>query len=102
MDPDHREKLAQIAEMYYISKLTQQQIAARTGYSRSMISRLLSEAEQEGVVEITINYPHQRNIELEHQLIAMLDLKTARILLRAIQAPSIKEEVLNDHTMLRQ
>lgn len=30
------------------------------------------------------------------------DLKTARILLRAIQAPSIIKEVLNDHTMLRQ
>lgn len=80
MDPDHLEKLAQIAEMYYLSKLTQQQIAARTGYSRSMISRLLTEAQQESVVEITINHPQQRNIELEHQLIAMLDLKTARIL----------------------
>lgn len=30
------------------------------------------------------------------------DLKTARILLRAIQAPSIVKEVLDDHTMLRQ
>ncbi len=28
------------------------------------------------------------------------DLKTARILLRAIQAPSIREEVLRDHPML--
>ena len=30
------------------------------------------------------------------------DLRTARILLRAIQAVSIKEEVLNDHPALRQ
>jgi hypothetical protein len=30
------------------------------------------------------------------------DLKTARILLRAIGAVSIREEVLNDHPMLRQ
>ena len=29
------------------------------------------------------------------------NLKTARILLRAIQAPSIVKEVLNDHTTLR-
>jgi hypothetical protein len=29
------------------------------------------------------------------------DLKTARILFRAIQSPSIREEVLNDHPMLR-
>ena len=30
------------------------------------------------------------------------DLKTARILFRAIQAPSIVKEVLTDHPMLRQ
>ena len=30
------------------------------------------------------------------------DLRTARILFRAIQAVSIREEVLNDHPMLRQ
>ena len=29
------------------------------------------------------------------------DLKTARILFRAIQSPSIREDVLNDHPMLR-
>jgi ribosomal protein S25 len=30
------------------------------------------------------------------------DLRTARILFRAIQAPSIQEDVLNDHPALRQ
>lgn len=30
------------------------------------------------------------------------DLKTARILFRAIQAPSIREDVLNDHPILRE
>jgi hypothetical protein len=30
------------------------------------------------------------------------DVRTARILFRAIQAPSIKEDVLNDHPALRQ
>jgi hypothetical protein len=30
------------------------------------------------------------------------DLRTARILFRAIQAPSIKQDVLNDHPILRQ
>jgi DNA-binding transcriptional regulator LsrR (DeoR family) len=81
MDADRRyEQLAQIAEMYYISRLTQEQIAARTGYSRSMISRFLTEAYKAGVVEISINYPLQRNIELEHRLISLLDLQQARVL----------------------
>ena len=30
------------------------------------------------------------------------DLKTARILFRAIQSPSIKQEILNEHPVLRQ
>ena len=30
------------------------------------------------------------------------DMKTARILFRAIQADSIREDVLNDHPMLRE
>jgi hypothetical protein len=30
------------------------------------------------------------------------DLKTARILFRAIQAVSVREDVLNDHPILRQ
>jgi hypothetical protein len=30
------------------------------------------------------------------------DLKTARTLFRAIQAPSIREDVLNEHPMLGQ
>jgi hypothetical protein len=34
--------------------------------------------------------------------VAANDLRTARILLRAIQAVSMKEEVLNDHPALRQ
>ena len=78
---DRLEMLARIAGMYYEDNLSQAEIAARTGYSRSMISRLLAEARDEGVVEIRIRYPLERRTDLEPQLQEMLGLTVVRVLL---------------------
>ena len=64
----HRELLAQIAELYYDGGQTQTQIAALLRYSRSMISRYLTEARELGIVEIRINHPVQRRLDLEAAL----------------------------------
>jgi hypothetical protein len=40
--------------------------------------------------------------QIVHLCVKANDLKTARILLRAIRAESIREDVLNDHPILRQ
>ena len=40
MNGERLELLARVASMYYESDMTQAQVALRTGYSRSMISRL--------------------------------------------------------------
>lgn len=60
--------LAEIAAMYYLDGRSQNEIANEFGYSRSAISRLLSEAEEKGVVEHKIHFPALRNIELEEKL----------------------------------
>ncbi len=57
--------LANVASMYYLEKRTQAQIAERMGYSRSAISRLITEAENRGIVEIRVHSPIKRNVELE-------------------------------------
>ena len=44
--------LTDISEMYYIQGKTQSQIAHVLNFSRSTVSRLLTEARQEGIVEI--------------------------------------------------
>lgn len=49
--------LTRVAELYYEQGLTQEGISAELGYSRSAISRLLTEAREVGIVEITIHYP---------------------------------------------
>ena len=77
---EHRELLAQIAEMYYDAGQTQTQIASRLRYSRSMISRYLTEARELGVVEIRINHPVQRRLDLEAALKASYGLMSVRVL----------------------
>lgn len=82
MPESHLELLAQVASLYYEHNLKQEEIAARTGYSRSMISRLLNEAREKGVVEIHINYPLERCLDLEEALQTALGLRMVRVLQR--------------------
>ncbi len=86
MDAERIELLAQIAEMYYEHGLTQSQIAKRIGYSRSMVSRLLTEAREHHIVEICIRYPLQRLRELEQGLMANLHLEDVRVIQRGALA----------------
>ena len=72
-----RQLLAEVATLYYKEKKTQSQIGRRLGYSRSAISRLLTEAEQQGIVEITIKYPLSRDSALERRLKEKYHLEAA-------------------------
>lgn len=78
MDSNTRKQLlAEVANLYFKEKLTQAQIGRKLGYSRSAISRLLSEAEEQGVVEITIKYPISRDPILERHLKEKFHLEAA-------------------------
>jgi DNA-binding transcriptional regulator LsrR (DeoR family) len=78
MDSDtRRQLLAEVATLYYKEKRTQSQIGRRLGYSRSAISRLLTEAEHQGIVEITIKYPLSRDSLLERRLKDKYNLEAA-------------------------
>jgi deoxyribonucleoside regulator len=79
MDEEHFELLADVASMYYEDGLTQQEISVRLQYSRSRISRLLTEAQKEGVVEISINHPLARNRTMENKLQELFKLKAVRV-----------------------
>ncbi len=71
--------LAEVASKYYKARQTQEEIALALGYSRSAISRLLSEAEQEGIISVEINYPMQRDDALEKGLKQKYGLKDALV-----------------------
>ncbi len=80
LSDERLEMLAQIAELYFVRGLNQAQIAERTSYSRSMISRLLTEARDQGVVEIRIHHPLRRSTTLERALQSRFDLVHVRVI----------------------
>lgn len=57
--------LADVAEMYYIEQKNQAEIAKAVGVTRSMISRMLTEARESGIVKIRIQKPMQSDPDLE-------------------------------------
>lgn len=88
MDDQHFELLAQVASLYFEHNLKQDEIARRIGYSRSMVSRLIAEAQEKGVVEVRINYPMLRCLDLEEALQQALNLRIVRVLSRGTTGQS--------------
>lgn len=83
IDTDEQlELLARVAEMYYVQAMNQSQIASKTGYSRSMISRLLTQAVKQKIVEFHIYHPLARCTNLERDLQRHFGLKDVRVLSR--------------------
>lgn len=81
MDTDtRRQLLADIASLYYNEKKTQAEIARISGYSRSAISRMLTEAEELGIIEIIIKYPILRDNGLERHLKEKFSLDEAFVI----------------------
>ncbi|NTW72484.1 MAG: sugar-binding transcriptional regulator [Eubacteriaceae bacterium] len=73
-----KSELTKIARLYYEKKLTQQQIADMTGISRMAVSRALSKCEDEGIVEIKINYDDSYT-DMEERIRAEYKLKEVYI-----------------------
>jgi len=80
MNDTHHELLAQVADMYYQQELTQSEIGRQLELSRVKVYRLLKEARAEQVVQITINWPIQRNTALEQSLKQTFSLKEVLVL----------------------
>lgn len=65
MDVKHQELLANIAQDYYLSKLTITELSDKYNLSRYLVTKSLDEALSSGLVKITVNTPITRNFELE-------------------------------------
>ena len=63
-----RELLVKAARMYFVDGASQQDVAQALGTSRSNVSRMLSAARQQGIVEIRIVDSAQRSDDLEEEL----------------------------------
>lgn len=65
---DRTSLLAFVAELYYVKGMDQSDIAQKIGVTRSMVSRMLTNARSRGIVEIRIHHPLQTEPILEEQL----------------------------------
>jgi deoxyribonucleoside regulator len=66
--------MVKVCQLYYQEGLNQQSIAKRYGISRSQVSRMISAAKSEGIVEITIRNPFSDEFALEKELLERFNL----------------------------
>ena len=67
-------QIIKICRLYYFDNLSQQQIADRVGISRPQVSRLLTQARQAGIVNISIRNPYSAEQAFEKKLIDRFSL----------------------------
>lgn len=77
--------MVKVAQMYYQDGLKQEEIAKKMQISRSLISMILTEAKEVGIVEIKIRDPLMNNDELSTQFEKIFGLKKCSIVPTAVQ-----------------
>jgi len=83
--------LVKVAKLYYEEGLTQIEIAQKMRLSRPKVSRLLTEARNEGVVQITVKSMPESLEDLERELENRLGLKDSLVV--RVANPDDPEEV---------
>ncbi len=79
------------ARLYYQANRSQAEVARELGTSRSNVSRMLTEAQRQGIVTITIRDPSGRETSLEAELRQRFGLLEARVAQRG-HGPSSRVE----------
>lgn len=77
--PRDRSLLVKAARMYYEQDLSQDQIATALGVSRSNVSRMLTDARAQGIVQIRIVEHAMRDTALENRLKEVLPIRQVRV-----------------------
>ena len=91
-DPIDLRLLSKVSKLYYEQKLTQQEISERLRLSRPKVSRLLQQAHEEGLVQITVLSPPGGYADLEQALEQRFGLQEAVI---TEVEPSSPQEVVS-------
>lgn len=71
--------LVAAARLYYLEGCSQAEVADRLATSRSNVSRMLTEAQRLGIVEIRINDPSGRVHDLEEEIGSRFGLRDVRV-----------------------
>lgn len=71
--------MSKVSSLYYLHDLKQRQIAERLHLSRPKVSRLLQQARDRGIVQISVTSPEEHFVELEAELEAQYALQEVLI-----------------------
>ncbi|MWC30550.1 sugar-binding transcriptional regulator [Paenibacillus sp. MMS18-CY102] len=86
--------LVKVSMLYYLDGLSQIEISEKLGISRPQISRMLSAAKSEGLVQITIKNPFSEEQEHERALVETFGIKNAVV----IQVPGeANQQAIRSH-----
>jgi DNA-binding transcriptional regulator LsrR (DeoR family) len=77
--------MVKVAQMYYTEGMKQEEIAGHLSISRSLISMILTEAKEAGIVEIKIRNPLVNNDELSNTFKTLFGLMDCVIIPTAVQ-----------------
>lgn len=78
-DVDRNDLAIRVAWLYHDRYLTQQEVADRLGISRSTVSRILAEAERDGIIRVVITQPLPETAALAERLIERYGLDGALV-----------------------
>lgn len=87
------EMLARVASMYYLEDMTQDKIATQLGLSRPKVWRLLRQAKETGIVEITVNLPSSLAMPVETELTSRFGLSGAIVVADQHDESAIRAQV---------
>lgn len=87
---DEKTLMYEAATLYYDKKLTQQEIAAQMKLSRQTVSKLLTDALRENIVEIKIHNPRQERKTLEQEICEHFGVANAVICSASSENESIR------------
>ena len=82
MTATNQDLISRVLNLYYVDELTQAEVGKRLGLSTAKVNRLLQQARQQGMVEITIRTPLQHLYDLEDRLKAIFDIQEAVVIPR--------------------
>ncbi|AVG24212.1 LsrR/DeoR-like transcription factor [Pontimonas salivibrio] len=86
------QELARVAHMHFVQRLDQKEIAHLIHASRSTVSRMIKEAMNRGLVEISVRFPVHRRMDWEQQLAAHLGLSQVVVVEGdARSAPNVRD-----------
>lgn len=85
---DELRLMTKVARLYYQQDLRQGQIGKQLGLSQATVSRLLKNAQNEGIVRISVNQPSSVHTDLEDELVKKYNLKDAVV----VECPSDADE----------